>query len=75
MTEAMLSACLFLAAVLLVAFVLGGFEGLQATAHVPLKHLPVLPLLIACHHEVTTVVRLVLPEDREKNLYKFNRMK
>lgn len=59
------STCLFLAAVLLVSFVLGGFEGLQAAAHVSLEHLPVLPLLIARCHEVPTVVRLVLQDERD----------
>lgn len=66
MSEAMLSTCLFLAAVLLVSFVLSGFEGLQTAAHVSLEHLPVLPLLIAHHHEVPTVVRVVLQGEREK---------
>lgn len=64
MAEMMQSACLFLAAVLLVSFVLGGFEGLQAATHVSLEHLPVLSLLIACRHEVATVVRLVLQEEK-----------
>lgn len=66
MAEAILSSCLFLAAVFLVSFVLGGFEGLQAAAHVSLEHLPVLSLLIARRYEVATVVRLVLQEEREK---------
>lgn len=60
-------ACLFLAAVLLVSFVLSGFEGLQTAAHVSLEHFPLLPLLIAHRHKVATVVRLVLQEEREKN--------
>lgn len=66
MAEVMLSTCLFLAAVLLVSFVLSGFEGLQTVAHVSLEHLPVLSLLFARRHEVATVVRLVLREIREK---------
>lgn len=51
---------LFQAALLLVAFVSGGFEGLHAAPHVPLKHLPVLALLLPQRHEVTTVVGLIL---------------
>lgn len=52
--------CLLEASLLLVPFVSDGFERLHAALHVPLKHLPVLPLLLAQRHEVTAVVGLIL---------------
>lgn len=41
-------------------FVSGGFERLHAAPHVPLKHLPVLTLLLPQRHEVSAVVGLIL---------------
>ena len=56
--------CLLEAALLLVSFVSGGFERLHAALHVPLKHLPILTLLLPQRHEVTAVVRLILNNTR-----------
>lgn len=61
---ALLSSCLFLTAVLLMALVVSGFEGLKTVTHIPLEHLPVLPLLVPNRHKVPTVVGLVLQKQR-----------
>ena len=54
------ASCLLQAALLLVSLVAGGFERLHAAPHVPLKHLPVLALLLSQRHEVTAVLGLIL---------------
>ncbi len=48
------------ASLLLVSFVSGGFKCLHAALHVPLKHFPILTLLLSQRHEVAAVVGLIL---------------
>ena len=48
------------------SFVSAGFKRLHAALHVPLKHLPVLTLLLPQRHEVTAVVGLILDTHTKK---------
>lgn len=63
--------CLLLVALFLVpalGLVSCGFEGLEATTHVPLEHLPVLPFLIPHGHKVPAVVGMVLGAEGDSRI-------